>query len=251
MAVQSKRWGLVATCTILGSAAAWAATAEVKRMSPGALVTELLADLPSAAAKLEPHSPVRGLIEGGKLDEARGMLSFQPRDEAPTPKGFPAFTPVGVIEVKQYPAYRKAVGDSFWGCFRHISERSIPMTAPVEMREPGSDNGAGKQWMAFLYSDTTVGELGPIDGVEITDTPAATVASLGVRGDMSRAAAEGAKETLEKWLGGSTEYEAAGGDESPFRLFGYNSPMVPSSERYWEAQVIVVAKNVEDSNSAE
>jgi hypothetical protein len=233
---------MVAVGSVAAGVLALAATTDVKRMPPGALVTELLSDLPAAAGKLQPHSPVLELLEAGKLDEARAMLEFRPRDEAPTPKGFPAFTPVGVIEVKQYPEYRKAVGEGFWTLFRHISDRNIPMTGPVEMREPVADDGAGKQWMAFLYTDTSVGDLGPIDGVEITDTPAATVASLGVRGAMSDANADAAKATLEKWLAQSTEYKAAAGPESPFRLFGYNSPMVAQSDRYWEAQVVLEKK---------
>jgi hypothetical protein len=229
--------GAIATGTV-----EWAVAAEVKRMPPSAFHTELLADLPEAAAKLEPLSPVRESLEAGKLDEARAMLAFLPRDEAPVPKGFPSFTPVGVIEVKQYPAYRKAVGDGFWQCFRHISERNIPMTAPVEMREPGMDPDSPKQRMAFLYSDTAVGDLGPIDGVKVTDTPAATVASLGVRGSMNKKSAAAAKERLGQWLAQSTEYRIAPGSESPWRMFGYNSPMVPASDRYWEAQVEIEKK---------
>jgi hypothetical protein len=234
---------LAALAAIATGAVAWAVTAEVKRMPPSAFHTELLSDLPAAAGKLQPHSPVVELIAAGKLDEAREMLEFRPRDEAPTPKGFPAFTPVGVIEVKQYPEYRKAVGDGFWKLFRHISDRNIPMTGPVEMREPTADDGSGKEWMAFLYTDTSVGKVGSTDeGVKITDTPAATVASLGVRGSMTEASAEAAKARLEKWLAQSSEYKAAEGAESPFRLFGYNSPMVPPSDRYWEAQVVLEKK---------
>ena len=47
---------------------------------------------------------------------------FQPIKEAEMPKGFPGYTPVGQIEVKQYPAYRKASTSGlaeFWTLFQH------------------------------------------------------------------------------------------------------------------------------------
>ena len=45
--------------------------------------------------------------------EASGGEEFKPIKEAEMPKGFPGYTPVGKIEVKQYPAYRKASGEQF------------------------------------------------------------------------------------------------------------------------------------------
>ena len=33
---------------------------------------------------------------------------FQPIKEAEMPKGFPTYTPVGQVEIKEYPPYRKA-----------------------------------------------------------------------------------------------------------------------------------------------
>lgn len=206
-----------------------------ERMPAVDYVEGLLADLPAAAEKLEPHSPVRVAIEGGELDKARDMLSFRPYAEAPLPEGFPAYTPIGVIEVKQYPAYRKAVGPAFWPLFNHIQAQGIPMTAPVEMTSAPDRGNDGA--MAFLYQNTGVGELGPIDGVAVEQTPETLVASLGLRGRMSKGAAEDAKAVLEAWLAAQTAYRQAG--EEPFRLFGYSSPMVPDSSKYWEAQVLI------------
>ena len=40
---------------------------------------------------------------------------FQPIKEAEMPKDFPGYTPVGQIEVKQYPAYRKASASGLVG----------------------------------------------------------------------------------------------------------------------------------------
>jgi len=61
------------------------------------------------------------------------------------PVGFPAPTPNGIIEVKQYPAYRsgtytyegnlrEATGYAFNPLFRHISSNNIAMTMFVEAR---------------------------------------------------------------------------------------------------------------------
>lgn len=206
-----------------------------ERMPAADYVEGLLADLPAAVEKLEPHSPVRVAIEAGELDQARDMLGFRPYAEAPLPEGFPAYTPVGVIEVKRYPAYRKAVGPAFWPLFKHIKTQGIPMTAPVEMTSAPNRRNDGA--MAFLYQNTEVGKLGPIDGVAVEQTPETRVASLGMRGRMNKATAEEAKAVLTAWLDDQTVYRQAG--EEPFRLFGYSSPMVPNASKYWEAQVLI------------
>lgn len=223
-----------AAVALLAGGVAYAA-GRGERMPSPEYIEGLLADLPAAEEKLEPHSPARDAIAAGDLDAAREMLSFCPYTEAPLPEGFPAFTPVGVIEIKQYPAYRKAVGPAFWPLFQHIQTQNIPMTAPVEMtRAPSRD---GRDGMAFLYQNTHVGETGPIDGVAVEDTPATLAVSLGVRGRMSEELAEGAKATLRSWLAEQTAYEAA--SDEPFRLFGYSSPMVPDAKKYWETQMVI------------
>ncbi|MEN0110407.1 MAG: heme-binding protein [Planctomycetota bacterium] len=196
-----------------------------------------LADLPAAAAAVEPHSPVREAIESGDVAAAREMLSFRPWNEAPVPEGFPAFTPVGVIEVKRYPAYRKAVGPGFWPLFNHIKNQGIPMTAPVEMTAE-SRRGADGQ-MAFLYQATSVGATGPIDGVAVEDTQPTLVASLGVRGRRNDATVGEARRRLDAWLADQSEYARDVEGDAGYRLFGYSSPMVPDAEKYWEAQLLL------------
>ncbi len=198
-------------------------------------VAAWLADLPAAAAEIQPHSPAREAIEAGQLDQAREMLSFRPRAEAPLPEGFPSFTPVGVIEVKEYPAYRRAVGPSFWTLFQHIQKQQIPMTAPVEMNQVPGPNGDGA--MAFLYQNTGVGERGEIDGVEIEDVPRTTVVSLGFRGGLDQQQIAEAEQRLRAWLARQSKYRAA--VESEVRLFGYNGPEVPKQERYGEVQILL------------
>lgn len=232
MATRAQR--LLRLLVVAGFAPAAAHAADVgARMAAPEHLEAMLADLSSAAAQLEPHSPARDAFEAGRLDDARAMLGFRPLAESPTPEGFPSYTPVGVIEVKRYPAYRKAVGPNFWALFNHIQSRSIPMTAPVEME--GANGRRGDQPMAFLYQNTEVGALGSANGVEVEQTPATTVVSLGVRGEMSQARVDEALSRLEAWLSEQSEWRRAG--EPSRRVFAYNSPMVSAGDRYWEVQL--------------
>ena len=227
---------LVLAAFALGSMA-YAATRPGERMIQPPYLAALIEDLTTAARVIEPHSPVLARIEAGEVDAAREMLSFRPLAEAPIPEGFPTFTPVGVIELKRYPAYRKAVGASFWPLFQHISRQDIPMTAPVEMTSDTGVRGDGE--MAFLYQNTTVGEPGPIDGIEVADTGETLVISLGVRGRTGQSQIDEARETLEAWLADQAIFRRVGQGAESFRLFGYNSPMVADSEKYWEAQMLI------------
>jgi len=179
-------------------------------------------------------------------------------NSAPTPEGWPSPTPVGEIEIKEYPAYRAAVvqeepalspapgapsrrGDPsssmFMTLFRHIEAEEIPMTAPVEMGyEMGTPEGSRLVRMAFLYQSTAVGEVGREGRVEVLDVPAQKVASIGVRGDYSRERFDAALRQLTEWI------ESAGGEweiSGPPRTFGYNGPFTPGPLRYGEVQVPV------------
>jgi hypothetical protein len=97
--------------------------------------------LKHALAELHQQSPDQvAKILRSALREAREILAFQPVIEAPTPQGFPQWTPVGEIRVQRYPNYRAArssISDgednAFWTLFRHIESNKIAMTAPVEM----------------------------------------------------------------------------------------------------------------------
>lgn len=215
------------------------ASAETIRRTPPDYVAKVLADLSTAKDHVEPNSPVLEKIAAGDQQAARDMLSFRPRAEAPVPEGFPKFTPVGVIEVKRYPAYRKAVGPAFMPLFNHIQKQSIPMTAPVEMTGEMTDSpeNPGDGPMAFLYQNTEVGQLGPIDGIDVEQTPATTVVSLGNRGQMTKQRVNEAKKRLEAWLAAQKKYREASGES--FRLFGYSSPMIPDTQQYWEAQLLL------------
>ncbi|MSR48395.1 MAG: hypothetical protein EXS13_15260, partial [Planctomycetes bacterium] len=121
------------------------------------------------------------------------------RITTPLPVGYPAPTVPGAIELKSYPAVRKAEATAalgpeigrnlaFWKLFKHIQNREIAMTAPVEMRldTAKDDSTTLDGWkMAFLYRETTMGNLGEDGEVAVVDDEPITVISIGVKGDYS------------------------------------------------------------------
>jgi hypothetical protein len=169
---------------------------------------------------------------------------FQPIKEAELPRGFPTYTPVGEIEIKQYPAYRKASASGqgqFWTLFRHIKRNNVAMTAPVEMDygNPGA-NEERELSMSFLYERPDQGSPGKQGSVEVIDVPATTVVSIGCRGERTASAIAEAREKLGAWLDrNQATYLPAG----PLRIMGYNSPFVPRDKSFFEVQIPVKAAN--------
>ncbi|MDC0936848.1 heme-binding protein [Pirellulales bacterium] len=162
------------------------------------------------------------------------MLAFQPRKEADLPEGFPTFTPVGVVEAKEYPAYRKAVAGQFWTLFRHIQSNKISMTTPVEMQYGQGPSGElSQRSMAFLYGNTELGERGKNGKVEVVDERPLTVVAIGVRGRPSQSAVNRAHGYLTRWIEAHPEFAASG----PPRVMGYNSPMVRQADSFFEVNV--------------
>jgi hypothetical protein len=165
---------------------------------------------------------------------------FQPIKEADMPRGFPEYTPVGKIEVKQYPAYRKATTSGmaeFWKLFAHIETNKVAMTAPVEMDygDPKAVKPSEKS-MSFLYGSTEKGKVGSDGSVVVSDVPAMKVVSIGCRGNMTTAAVEHARQKLMVYLDeNKSQYVAAG----PMRVMGYNSPFVPRDKNFFEVQIPV------------
>lgn len=159
--------------------------------------------------------------------------------EAEMPRGFPAPTAVGRIEVKQYPAYRRATATGvgqFWTLFRHIKKNDVAMTAPVEMDYGPPGSGANKNGsMSFLYERPDQGEAGKQGGVEVVDVEAATVVSIGCRGRQTAEAVSEAQDRLLTWLAENDAYAPVG----PLRVMGYNSPFVPRDKNYFEVQIPV------------
>lgn len=170
--------------------------------------------------------------------------------DSPLPVGFPGGTAPGVIEVKEYPAYRSAVargermamrsGDSlFWSLFKHIERNQIAMTAPVINTYPTElvDDPAarGEVSMEFLYREPDQGKTGP-DGrtVEVLDHPGGRYVCLGIQGRMSEETMREGVAALRGWLAAhASEWVAAG----PPRRLGYHGPMTAMRRRLWEVQI--------------
>ena len=166
-------------------------------------------------------------------------------DSAPLPEGWPELTPVGEVEIREYPSYRAAVVNEKSGAsgttpmfrelFQHISTNDIPMTSPVDMSydDSGSDRMTG---MAFLYRTPDLGPVGSDGVVLVEDIPSQSYASTGVRGSYSDAHHSEGLARVQAWLAAQSEWKADG----PSRYLGYNSPFVPWFWRYGEVQVPVV-----------
>lgn len=175
---------------------------------------------------------------------------FKPLVEAKMPAGFPEHTPVGTVEIKEYPAYRKAQtsgGDAFWKLFTHIKTNDIAMTAPVEMTfKPDGPPVGQEQAMAFLYSSVELGQAGKQGPVDVLDVPATTVVSIGVRGQRNEKLVARATDHLRSWLAEHAAYRQAG----PVRIMGYNSPFVPADRQFFEVQIPVASVNAAEPADA-
>ncbi len=165
---------------------------------------------------------------------------FQPIKEAEMPKGFPAYTPVGQIEIKHYPAYRKASASGpaeFWTLFQHIKQNNVTMTAPVEMDYGDPRDARNKERsMSFLYERSDQGSRGKQGSVEVSDVPVMTVVSIGCRGSRTTSTIGEARTKLVAWLDQKrADYVSVG----PMRIMGYNSPFVPRDRNFFEVQIPV------------
>lgn len=170
--------------------------------------------------------------------ETAENATFKPIVEASLPDGFPMYTPVGEIEVKHYPAYRKAETSgrvAFWTLFGHIKTEGISMTAPVEMTYQKEGPPVGReQSMSFLYGDKNTGSLGRKGNVDVIDVPATAAVSLGLRGGRSDEVLIQAEQRLRKWLDeNKNRYERIGA----VRVMGYNSPFVARDRQFFEVQI--------------
>lgn len=178
----------------------------------------------------------------GCVRNSGGVWYFK---EAKLPAGWPDLTPVGEIQVKQYPPYREAVvtdeqaaaeqGAMFNVLFEHIKANDIAMTAPVDLtyERTGQADEPKMRSMAFLYDVPDRGPTGEQGPVTVRDVPAMRAVSIGVRGRYDEATFERNIDKLRRWLADQSAYAASG----PPRLLGYNSPFVPFFWRYGEVQI--------------
>ncbi|MGB3404044.1 MAG: heme-binding protein [Microcoleaceae cyanobacterium] len=163
----------------------------------------------------------------------------------PLPQNFPEPTSIGEIEIKSYPHYRAVtythMGDSsqatrqaFDPLFQHISQNQIAMTTPVEARYQDSENRYNSHsFVSFLYSSPEIVPTQIQSNVEVTDTEAMTVVSIGIKGGYTWESYQQNLYKLQNWLQQHPEYKVVG---SPRRLF-YNSPMTPETLKYSEVQI--------------
>lgn len=190
---------------------------------------------------------------GGDLDAAviqRGESFYFDRCAitTPLPAGYPPPTPPGAIDLKRYPSIRRAEVDggsnpdlgmnfAFWPLFRHIKDRGIAMTSPVEMDYRGGGEGrAGSEWtMSFVYRTADLGPTGDAGRVRVVDTEPMTVLALGGQGSYSRWRVQEGLEVLRRWLDEHPEWRAAG---EPRALY-YNGPEMPGSRKWYEVQIPV------------
>ncbi|MBX3463600.1 MAG: heme-binding protein [Planctomycetes bacterium] len=236
-----------------GRATALLATALLTTALPGPRATppsDPAVVLQAAARCLPPGSAARERVDAAlasprTADELRSAiadlhadLTFRPVAEADLPEGFPGFAAVDELELRAYPAYRMvrttmrggSMG-AFWPLFRHIQQREIAMTTPVQVDYDAAVDRA--RTMAFLYGSPDLGEAGPDGRVEVVDVPAMTVLSIGSRGYERPDRVAELRGRLQAWLAASPTWEAAG----PLRTMAYNSPSVGADRRYFEVQL--------------
>jgi hypothetical protein len=191
-----------------------------------------------------------------ETDAARRKLAFRPLMEAETPPGWPPFTPVGEVELKQYPTYRLAIVDRedgvaegafFWMLFAHIQQNQVKMTAPVEMEVmdgdsvDGAERGRGSmQSMAFLYEHPEQGTPGVQGKVRVEDVAGYEAVVFGARGEIRQDVVQQGEAMIEAWLeANATTYRRAEGRAGATRVLGYNGPGVQSGRKFYEVQVRV------------
>jgi hypothetical protein len=160
------------------------------------------------------------------------------------PVGYPPPTPPGAIDIKTYPAVRRAeIADEgnggFMPLFRHIQRNNIAMTAPVEMDYETSGTATLRTAsMSFLYYTPELHETGsdPKDGrITIRDAEPVTVVSMGVRGSYDRSRVQKDVAKLRAWLGENPAWEEAG---EP-RALMYNGPSITPWNKWLEVQIPV------------
>jgi len=193
--------------------------------------------------------PLAGLLTTFALRAGGDDTEFKPIVEAKIPEGFPPYTPVRDVQIKRYPAYRKAEADpnagrAFWTLFSHIKKNDIAMTAPVEMSyDEGQRPREGS--MAFLYGSPGLGQAGRQGSVEVIDVPPMVVVSTGVRGPRTTESVADARDLLKTWLETNKERYASDGQ---MRVMAYNSPFVPRNRNYFEVEIPIRPLNESDSS---
>ena len=206
------------------------------------------------AAVAAPSAPAEWTVlrVGG---DTEAVVSFEDgvyacgkaRIDTPLPIGYPPPTAPGAIELKKYPAVRRAEFSSsgpadmgmnvaFWPLFKHIQRRDIEMTSPVEMDYRGLEDGSPDGWtMSFLYRRVDQGPTGKDGLVTVQDAPPMTVVAIGMTAPYATRNMQDGLSELETWLTSQTAWERAGDP----RAMHYNGPDVRPQDRWMEVQIPV------------
>ncbi|NRA57076.1 MAG: heme-binding protein, partial [Phycisphaerales bacterium] len=167
-----------------------------------------------------------GVLEDGERGEY--FVAGPMRTTAALPEGYPRPTPAGAMEVKHYPSVRRAeitveasprwgMNMAFFPLFRHIQDREIAMTAPVEADLPmmacddasqmeevdaeSNESRTGEMTVSFLYRSSELGPIGDAEeNVRVIDTEPVIVLALGIRGTMNNNRIEREIEKLYGWI---------------------------------------------------
>lgn len=225
-----------------------------------ALLTSVLGGLAGLApgAASDPAEPPAAAKQAervggeaiGELIVKDGLFRCGPcLTDTKIPVGYPAPTAPGAIEIKHYPAVRRAEvtvpggpGDerasnvAFFPLFNHISRNDIAMTAPVEMDFGTNEGGEPVATMSFLYEKPTDGPLDAGRGVvKVIDAEPVIVLALGVRGVLRGEKIREAVATLEGWVSKSPDWVSTG----DYRWLGYNGPNIAPADRWFEVQLYI------------
>lgn len=209
---------------------------------------------PGQAIRLVGDASVKPKLAGGQYRLAEAGVGI----ETPLPEGYPAPTPPEMIELKTYPAVRRAecsgkgasdmgMVKSFFPLFNHIKKREIAMTSPVEMEYRRDGDGkplaalpvADCDWtVSFLYRKPDLGTVGNDGQVKVVDTPEIVVVSIGMKEAFGSAGVKEGLEALQQWFDGQDAWEPAGDPRSLI----YNGPGAPFAHPWSEVQVPVRRK---------
>ncbi len=200
--------------------------------------------IPAPGSLIRVGGDRQATVTGGDGDYRAGSC----RIDTPLPVGYPGPTPSGAIDLKTYPAVRRAevrgqgtpdqgMNRAFWPLFDHIKGHDIAMTSPVEMeyRGPGGAAAADDWSMAFLYRTSDLNGTGEEGVVTVRDSDPVTVVSVGLRGTYSMALVRKGVEQIEGWLAANPQWEAAG----DWRSLYYNGPALRWWNKWAEVQLPV------------
>lgn len=202
-----------------------------------------LAFLGSTTMADDKPKPIEAFVVAGVIPKAADA-------DAPLAEGWPKATAPGLIEVKNYPAYRSAIARGkgasveadnllFYPLFIHISKSDIAMTTPVVSNYDEAalkgPKATGDVSMEFVYRSPTQGQAGKgVGAVNVEDHPAATYLCLGVQGKMDPDKLRKGVDALKGWL---DEHKDQWVEAGTARRIGYHGPMTTLDERLWEVQI--------------